>query len=64
MPVAVDQLDTASQAGSAAIPPALPLPYAVRGFFENGGTLAYIVAVKDSDAGCPAPSTSSPGCRT
>ena len=26
---------------------ALPLPYAVRGFFENGGTLAYIVAVTD-----------------
>ena len=26
---------------------ALPLPYAVRGFFENGGTLAYVVAVKD-----------------
>ena len=25
----------------------LPLPYAVRGFFENGGTLAYIVAVTD-----------------
>jgi phage tail sheath protein FI len=25
----------------------LPLPYAVRGFFENGGTLAYVVAVKD-----------------
>jgi phage tail sheath protein FI len=27
---------------------ALPLPYAVRGFFENGGTLAYIVPVSDT----------------
>jgi phage tail sheath protein FI len=26
----------------------LSLPYAVRGFFENGGTFAYIVPVKDS----------------
>jgi phage tail sheath protein FI len=26
----------------------LHLPYAVRGFFENGGTLAYIVPIKDS----------------
>ena len=25
----------------------LPLPYAVRGFFENGGTLAYVVAITD-----------------
>src|SRR6266568_5425850 len=24
-----------------------PLPYAVRGFFDNGGTMAYIVPVKD-----------------
>jgi hypothetical protein len=24
-----------------------PLPYAVRGFFENGGTLAYVIAIKD-----------------
>lgn len=26
----------------------LNLPYAVRGFFENGGTLAYVVPVKDA----------------
>jgi phage tail sheath protein FI len=26
----------------------LNLPYAVRGFFENGGTLAYIVPIKDN----------------
>jgi hypothetical protein len=26
----------------------LNLPYAVRGFFENGGTLAYVVPVKDN----------------
>jgi phage tail sheath protein FI len=26
---------------------ALQLPYAVRGFFGNGGTLAYVIAVKD-----------------
>ena len=25
----------------------LNLPFAVRGFFENGGTLAYIVPIKD-----------------
>ena len=32
---------------------ALPTPYAVRGFFENGGTLVYIVPVKDA-GGLPA----------
>jgi uncharacterized protein len=31
----------------------LPMPYAVRGFFENGGTLAYIVPVADA-SGLPA----------
>jgi phage tail sheath protein FI len=31
----------------------LSLPFAVRGFFENGGTLAYVVPIKDA-AGLPA----------
>src|SRR3954454_287962 len=31
----------------------LNLPFAVRGYFENGGTLAYVVPIKDM-AGLPA----------
>ena len=30
--------------------PALALPFAVRGFFENGGTAAYILPIKDTTA--------------
>ena len=31
-----------------------PLPYAVRGFFDNGGTLVYVVPVKDVGPGLAA----------